>query len=94
MILRLPNNIAAWKFGGQIINSATSINSNIVQARAGISKKDFINHMRISLKEAKETKRWLEMVVAVGLSHKRRMQLLAEDNEEIRRNNLYISNDN
>jgi four helix bundle protein len=70
MVLQLPNNVASWKLGGQVINSATSINSNIVQARAGISKKDFTNHMRISLKEAKETERWLEMIVAAGLTKK------------------------
>ncbi len=83
MVLQLPNNAAAWKLGGQVIGSATSINSNVVQARAGISKKDFINHMRIALKEAKETKRWLEMIVAVGLAEKQRMELLIKENEEI-----------
>ena len=83
MVLQLPNNVATWKLGGQIISSATSINSNVVQARAGISKKDFINHMRIALKEAKETKRWLEMIVAVDLAEKQRMELLIKENEEI-----------
>jgi len=84
MVLRLPNNnVAAWKIGGQVVSSATSINSNIVQARAGISKKDFTNHMRISLKEAKETKRWLEMIVAVGLALNSKMELLINESEEI-----------
>ena len=72
MVLSLPNNnIATWKLGGQVISSATSINSNIVQARAGISKKDFTNHMRIALKEAKETKRWLEMLAAQAVKRNR-----------------------
>lgn len=70
MVLQLPNNVANWGIGGQVISSATSVNLNIVQARAGISKKDFVNHTRIALKEAKETKRWLEMIVAVGLTTK------------------------
>ena len=84
MVLRLPNNnVAAWKIGGQVVSSATSINSNIVQARAGITKKDFTNHMRISLKEAKETKRWLEMIVAVGLALNSKMELLINESEEI-----------
>ena len=30
MVLKLPNNVVAWKLGGQIVNSATSINSNVV----------------------------------------------------------------
>ena len=84
MVLQLPsNNVATWKIGGQVIDSATSINSNIVQARAGLSRKDFINHMRISLKEAKETKRWLETIVAVGLAPRQRMEQLINENEEI-----------
>jgi len=83
MVLQLPNNVAAWKIGGQIISSAISTNSNIVQARAGVSKKDFINHMRIALKEAKETQRWIEMIVAVGLTNKQRMELLLKESEEI-----------
>jgi len=62
-----------------VISSSISVNSNIVQARAGISKKDFINHMRIALKEAKETKRWLEMIVAVGLTKNERMELLVNE---------------
>ena len=83
MVLQLPNNVAAWKIGGQIINSSTSINSNIVQARSGISRKDFINHMRIALKEARETKRWQEMIIAADLSSEARMSLLIKENEEI-----------
>jgi len=84
MVFQLPNNnVATWKIGGQVISSATSINSNIIQARAGVSKKDFTNHMRIALKEAKETKRWLEMIVAVGLTINARMELLINESEEI-----------
>ncbi len=83
MVLQLPNNVATWKIGGQVIKSSTSVNSNIVQARAGISKKDFINHMRIALKEAKETKRWLDIIIAVGLTTEQRMLLLMNENEEI-----------
>lgn len=83
MVLKLPNNVVSWKIGGQIISSSTSVNSNIVQARAGISKKDFVNHMRIALKEAKETKRWLDMIVAAELATENKMQLLIKENLEI-----------
>ncbi|MDD4901706.1 MAG: four helix bundle protein [Patescibacteria group bacterium] len=83
MVPQLPNNVATWKIGAQVIDSATSVNSNIVQARGGLSKKDFTHHLRISLKEARETKRWLEMIVAVGLTDIQRMQPLLNENEEI-----------
>ncbi|HAM88301.1 MAG: hypothetical protein US83_C0005G0084 [Candidatus Falkowbacteria bacterium GW2011_GWC2_38_22] len=83
MVLCLPNNVASWKIGGQVISSSTSINSNIVHARAGISKKDFVNHMRIALKEGKETKRWLEMIVAANLMNFKRLELLIKESNEI-----------
>jgi four helix bundle protein len=83
MVLHLPQNSASWKIGGQVIASATSIHSNIIHAKAGISKKDFVNHQRISLKEAKETKGWLEMIVATGLCKPERMKLLLAECEEL-----------
>jgi len=39
--------------------------------------------MRIALKEAKETRRWLEMIVAAGLMNRQRMELLIKENTEI-----------
>ncbi len=83
MIPQLPNNVTTWKIGAQVIDSATSVNSNIVQARGGLSKKDFTHHLRISLKEARETKRWLEMIIAVGLAPEEKMCWLLAENEEI-----------
>jgi len=67
MVNPLPPCTATFELGKQIIRSATSVNSNIVQARSGISKKDFTNHMKIARKEAKETKMWVQMIIALGL---------------------------
>lgn len=83
MVLKLPSNSATWTIGKQLIDSSTSINSNIVQARSGLSKKDFINHMKIARKEAKETYRWIEMIVAAGLIAPNQTESLLEENEEI-----------
>lgn len=43
----------------QLIRSATSIGANVVEGRAGSSKKDMINYLTIALKSANETKYWL-----------------------------------
>ncbi len=83
MVNYLPKGPASWELGKQVIRSATSINSNIVQARAALSRLDFINHMRIARKEAKETKRWIEMIVASKLISEQKTKLLLEENEEI-----------
>lgn len=83
MVNQLPSCGVAFVLGKQVISSATSINSNIIQARSGVSKKDFINHMKISRKEAKETKRWIQMMVAAGLTTSQKTRLLLNENEEI-----------
>lgn len=83
MTRSLPNEVASWKISEQIIKSSTSINSNIVQGRAGLSKKDCINHFKIALKEAEETKRWLEMIVAVQLMSLERIHLLIQESTEV-----------
>jgi four helix bundle protein len=49
----------------QIIRSATSIGANYMEADACNSKKDFINKLVISKKEAKETMHWLRMIAVV-----------------------------
>ena len=46
----------------QIIRSGTSIGANYMEANQASSKKDFKNKIRISQKEANETKHWLRMI--------------------------------
>ena len=46
----------------QLLISGTSIGSNVEEALAGISKKDFTAKMSISSKEARETKYWLRLI--------------------------------
>ena len=43
----------------QIIKSSSSIMANISEAQFGSSRKDMLNKLRISLKEANETRQWL-----------------------------------
>jgi len=47
----------------QLIRSATSVGANYMEANQGSSRKDFINKIRISQKEANESKHWLRMLV-------------------------------
>lgn len=67
MVDALPQKQASWILGKQIIRSATSVDSNIIHARAGISTADFQNHLRVAIKEAKETQRWIEMILGARL---------------------------
>ena len=46
----------------QLLRSGTSIGANISESQDAQSKADFISKLSISLKEAKETKYWIELL--------------------------------
>jgi len=46
----------------QILRSGTSIGANVNEAISAESKKDFVHKLGISLKEARETKYWLNLL--------------------------------
>ncbi len=48
----------------QLLRCGTSIGANINEAQAGQTKKDFIAKMSISSKEARETKYWIDLLIA------------------------------
>lgn len=50
----------------QLLKSGTSIGANTREAQRGVSKKDFKNKFGIALKEADETKYWLQILKATG----------------------------
>jgi four helix bundle protein len=63
----------------QFIRSSNSIGANYHEANNACSKKDFVNKLYISLKEANETKYWL--------------QLLCTSNPEIIKQLEYLENE-
>jgi four helix bundle protein len=46
----------------QLIRSGTSIGANVIEGKAGSSKKDWKNFFAIALKSANETKYWLCLI--------------------------------
>lgn len=55
-----------FELASQLLKSGTSIGANTREAQRGVSKKDFKNKFGIALKEADETKYWLEILQATG----------------------------
>ncbi|WP_430908588.1 four helix bundle protein [Maribacter sp. 2-571] len=55
-----------FELASQLLKSGTSIGANTREAQRGVSKKDFKNKFGIALKEADETKYWLEILSATG----------------------------
>jgi four helix bundle protein len=51
----------------QLIKSGTSIGANVEESQSAQSTADFINKLEIALKEAKETRYWLRLLIATEL---------------------------
>jgi four helix bundle protein len=51
-----------YELSSQLIRSGTSVGANIREAQRAESKKDFKHKLKIALKEADETKYWLELI--------------------------------
>ncbi len=67
----------------QLIRSGTSIGANVEESQSAQSKADFVSKLQISLKEAKETKYWLRILVTTGIFEEHKLLPLITENEEI-----------
>jgi len=61
-IKKLPRTISNIKDCGQLADASGSVGANYIEANESLSKKDFLMHIKISLKEAKESRYWLRLV--------------------------------
>jgi len=61
-VKKLPKTIGNIEDGKQLIRSSGSIGANYIEANESLSKKDFGMRIKISRKEAKESKYWLLLI--------------------------------
>ena len=67
----------------QLLRSGTSIGANLAEEIYGISDKDFLSKMYISLKECAETKYWLELLFKTDYLTEQQYQSINEDCTEL-----------
>ena len=67
----------------QILRSDTAIGANIREAEFAESTKDFIHKLSVSLKEANETKYWLELLFVSNFLEEKLFQSFIMDCDEI-----------
>jgi len=63
----LPKTKVGNHIGGQLTRCGTSPAPNYGEAQGAESRSDFIHKMKVSLKELRETKVWLLMIVKANL---------------------------
>jgi len=52
----------------QLLHAGTSVGANVEESRAASSKRDLAARLGIALREARETKYWLRLIVATDLA--------------------------
>jgi len=67
----------------QLLRSGTSIGANINESQEAQSKNDFISKLSISLKEARESKYWIELLKETDYLTKKEADNILEDLTEI-----------
>jgi four helix bundle protein len=77
-ILALPRTVVTIEDGSQLVRSSGSIGANYIEAQEALSKKDFAMRVKISRKEARESRYWLNMLEgfpsSLEVEHKRLVQ--------------------
>lgn len=78
----LPKNIVNAPLISQLIKSATSIGANYREACEAESSKDFVHKIKISIKEARETKYWLKLLLKTNSSFEKQIIYLGKESIE------------
>ena len=58
----LPRTVANEEDSRQLVKASGSVGANYIEANESLSKKDFLMHIKISRKEAKESRYWLRLI--------------------------------
>jgi len=80
----LPKTKAGNHIAGQLIRCGTSPAPNYGEAQSAESRSDFIHKMKVSLKELRETRIWLLMIVKANLiKPPSKLEPLIHENNEL-----------
>lgn len=74
------NNLVRFQLG----KSCTSIGANYEESQAGSSKADFINKVKISLREARESNYWLRILKELTENKDIQLEILIQESKEIK----------
>ena len=78
---KLPKTIPNIENGRQLVRSSGSVGANYIEANESMSKKDFKMRIKISKKEAKESRFWLELTEPLANNQKEKSELIQEATE-------------
>jgi len=79
----LPKNIINNRLVLQLMDAGTSVGANYREACEAESSKDFVHKIKISKKEARESKYWLKLLLKTNLDFRNRIVPLKEEAGEL-----------
>lgn len=79
----IPIDLANGEDARQVVRSSGSVGANYIEANEALGKKDFLMRIRVSRKEAKESRYWLELIDPGGIDRltRKRSELVQEATE-------------
>lgn len=83
MVSFLPKNNLGFTLGGQVLRSGTSVGANVEEGTGSLTVSEFIYHMNLAKKEARETNYWIKLLIDANLVGKEEILPLLQENEEI-----------
>jgi len=81
LVNKIPKSLSNIEIAKQLVRSAGSVGANYIEANESLGKKDFLFHIRISRKEAKETRYWLQLIECPEQLKEEQMKLIQESTE-------------
>lgn len=83
-VLKLPKTAANIEYGRQLVRSGGSVGANYIEANEALGDKDFEMHIKISRKEAKESRYWLRLTRPTTEQETEKQALIKEAHEYIK----------
>ncbi len=80
-VKQLPKNITNLEYSKQLTRSSGSVAANYIEANESLGKRDFIMRIKISRKEAKESRLWLRLSEPQPKNKKMQQKLIQEATE-------------
>ncbi|WP_291151241.1 four helix bundle protein [Flavobacterium sp. UBA7680] len=84
-IRSLSKTISNIEDGKQLIRSSGSVGANYIEANEKLGEKDLVFRLKISRKEAKESKYWLRLLHELNPDQRSASDLLLFEIEELRK---------
>ena len=83
LVEALPDTRLGRHVAGQLVRSGTSPAPNYAEACAAESKKDFIHKLGIALKELRESRTWIKLILKADMLPADRIEPLLDESNQL-----------